>query len=70
MVEDVEIFGIANLCAAVDRHPQTIYRWERENLIPPPRRDSRKRRIYTQDEIDKIVSLVEKTEYFSVKGGD
>ncbi len=48
----------------IDRNKTTFIRWEEMNLVPKAKRDSRGWRYYTEEEVEKIVELIKKTNYF------
>lgn len=62
----IVVFSIDDLALRVDRSPLTVKRWEKKNLIPAPRRDSRGWRVYSKAEVDYIVNLVLTTKSLSV----
>ena len=58
------IYRIKDLALRIDRKPLTIKRWEKSGLIPLAKKDSRGWRIYSEDEIRDIQTLVKETNYF------
>ena len=52
---------VKDLEKIVDRDRNTILRWEREGKIPPAQKDSRGWRVYTQEDIEKMRSLIAKS---------
>jgi len=48
----------------IDRDKTTVLRWEKQGLIPKAKRDSRGWRYYSQEQIEKILDLIQKTNYF------
>ena len=52
---------VKDLEKIVDRDRNTILRWEREGKIPPAQKDSRGWRFYTQEDIEKMRSLIAKS---------
>lgn len=42
----------------IDRDKATLFRWEREGKIDPPKRDSRGWRLYTEKDLDKMKKLI------------
>ncbi|OGI17446.1 MAG: hypothetical protein A3J63_04270 [Candidatus Moranbacteria bacterium RIFCSPHIGHO2_02_FULL_40_12b] len=44
----------------IDRDRNTILRWEREGLIPHPRKDSRGWRFYDEKDIEVIKNFMKK----------
>lgn len=59
-----EKYRIHEIAKKIDRDKTTIIRWEKEGLIPRAKRDSRGWRYYSKKEIDKIIELVRKNDYF------
>ncbi len=57
-------FYLNEILRKVDRNKTTLIRWEAEGLIPKAKRDSRGWRYYSQDEIEKVVNLIEQANYF------
>ncbi len=57
-------FYLNEILKRVDRNKTTLIRWEEEGLIPRAKRDSRGWRFYTEDEIEKVINLIEETNYF------
>ncbi len=45
----------------IDRDRNTILRWEREGKIPPPQKDSRGWRFYTETDIETIRRYVSRS---------
>lgn len=65
--KELELFTIGELCDRLDRERQTIRKWERDGIIPPAQYRSKSgRRLYTKQQIDAIVSVVEK---YNIKQG-
>ena len=60
-------YRISDIATQVDRSTMAVQRWEKENLIPKAKRDSRGWRIYAKEQVDEIVKLVKKTKYFQDK---
>lgn len=59
--EKVKLFYIRKLADSLGRTSQTIVKWEIAGVIPKtPFRDSSRRRMYTQEQIDIIVATAEK----------
>ena len=58
------VYKIKDLALRLDRTILTIKRWEKRGLIPPPRKDSRGWRVYTESEVKTILQLVKETNYF------
>jgi len=48
----------------IDRNKTTFIRWEEMGLVPKTRRDSRGWRYYSESDVEKIVKLIRKTDYF------
>jgi len=57
-------FRINDILKRIDRNKTTLLRWESLGLIPKANRDSRGWRVYSYEEVEFIVSLVKKTNYF------
>ena len=57
-------YRLQDILREIDRNKTTLIRWEEEGLIPPAHRDSRGWRCYTKDQVEEIIRLVSKTNYF------
>ncbi len=58
----IEVYTIGELCYEVGRTPDAIRKWELSGILPPTCfRDSRGRRLYTQEQIDVIRLCAEKS---------
>jgi DNA-binding transcriptional MerR regulator len=57
-------YRLKDIADRIDRDKSTLIRWEKEELIPKARRDSRGWRYYTKDEVMEIVNQVLTTDYF------
>ncbi len=58
----IEVYTIGELCYEVGRTPDAVRKWELSGILPPTCfRDSRGRRIYTQEQIDVIRICAEKS---------
>ena len=57
-------YSINDIVKRVGRNKTTVLRWEEQGLIPMAKRDSRGWRYYTKEDVDYIVNLVKKTDYF------
>jgi hypothetical protein len=57
-------YRLKDILVQIDRNKTTVLRWEELGLIPKARRDSRGWRYYTREEVDRIVGLVKKSNYF------
>jgi DNA-binding transcriptional MerR regulator len=57
-------YRLNDILKRIDRNKTTVLRWEVLGLIPKAKRDSRGWRYYTKKEVEEIVRLVEKTNYF------
>ena len=57
-------YYLNEILSEIDRNKTTIIRWESEGLIPKAKRDSRGWRYYTQKEIQRIIKLIKKNNYF------
>lgn len=58
MSETDELFGIAEVSARIGLAPDTLRYFERQGIVPSPRRDSAGRRQYTTADIELIRMLV------------
>lgn len=57
-------YCLKDILKRIDRNKTTLIRWENLGLIPKAKRDSRGWRCYTKEDIDQIVNLIKKTDYF------
>jgi DNA-binding transcriptional MerR regulator len=57
-------YRLQDILDKVDRNKTTLLRWEEKGLIPKARRDSRGWRCYTWEEVEGIVNLIKRTDYF------
>jgi hypothetical protein len=57
-------YRINDILKRIDRNKTTLLRWEELGHIPTAKRDSRGWRVYSYEEVEFIVSLVKKTDYF------
>jgi len=57
-------YRVSDIAKRTDRTPTTILRWEKTGLIPRAKRDSRGWRMYSKDEVESIVGLIQHTHYF------
>lgn len=57
-------YRLNDILREIDRNKTTIIRWEDHGLIPKAPKDSRGWRYYTKEQIDYIIKLVKKTNYF------
>ncbi len=57
-------YRINYIAQKIDRDKSTLIRWEEQGFIPKPRRDSRGWRYYSKQEVDEVIALVRKTNYF------
>lgn len=65
------LVSIGQTAEQLNRKPGTIRKWEREGLLPDdcvPTRDSRGRRFFTPDQIDKIRQWIIDTDRRAGKG--
>lgn len=63
--------GIVELGELINRRPATIREWERQKLLPQkllPRRDTRNRRLWTQEQAKGILAWMHKTKRYPGKG--
>jgi|GEM_PF-1701506 excisionase family DNA binding protein len=51
-------YTIKEVCKRLDVSKKTIYNWEKCGEIPPPQRDWRNWRLYTNDDIEKIAEFI------------
>ena len=58
-------YRIVDIGKQVDRSTIAVVRWEKNGLIPKAKRDSRGWRIYTKEDVEKIVRMAKRTKYFS-----
>lgn len=58
MSEADELFGIAEVSASIGLAPDTLRYFERQGVVPSPRRDSAGRRQYTTADVELIRMLV------------
>ncbi|MFD4001927.1 alpha/beta fold hydrolase [Streptomyces rubiginosohelvolus] len=58
MSEADELFGIAEVSAAIGLEPDTLRYFERQGVVPSPRRDGAGRRQYTTADVELIRMLV------------
>jgi len=63
-------YRLKDILNQIDRNKTTVLRWEEQGLIPSARRDSRGWRYYSGQEVDEIVSLVKRTDYFRKTDAD
>lgn len=59
-----EIYHIKDIVDRIDRDKTSLIRWEKQGLISKAKRDSRGWRCYSEQEAEKIVNLIIKTDYF------
>jgi len=59
-----EKYYINEILRELDRNKTTLIRWEEKGLIPKAKRDSRGWRYYSQKEIQRIIKLIKKSNYF------
>jgi hypothetical protein len=59
---------LIDIARQIDRDKSSIIRWEDMKLIPKAPRDSRGWRYYSDKDVEQIINLVKKTNYF--KNGD
>lgn len=53
-----KIYRVKDVSKIIDRDKSTIFRWEKEGRVSPPKRDSRGWRIYTRRDIRKMKNVV------------
>lgn len=59
-----KLYKIKDVALRIDRSILTLKRWEKQGHIPKARKDSRGWRIYTEEEVQEILRLVNETNYF------
>jgi DNA-binding transcriptional MerR regulator len=59
-----KLYKIKDVALRIDRSILTLKRWEKQGHIPKARKDSRGWRIYTDEEVQEILRLVNETNYF------
>ena len=57
-------YRLIDIARQIDHDKSTIIRWEDLGLIPMAKRDGRGSRYYSWLEVDHIIDLVKKTNYF------
>jgi DNA-binding transcriptional MerR regulator len=57
-------YRLKDILNKIDRNKTTLIRWEEEGKIPKAKKDSRGWRCYTKEEIENIINLILKTNYF------
>ncbi len=60
-------YRLQDILKRIDRNKTTLLRWEKERLIPVAKRDSRGWRYYTWEEMEGIIDLIKRTDYFKKK---
>jgi DNA-binding transcriptional MerR regulator len=58
------LYKIKDVALRIDRSILTLKRWEKQGYIPQARKDSRGWRIYTEEEVQEVLRLVNETNYF------
>ncbi len=61
---DQQKYTLNDIVKKIDRNKTTLIRWEELGLIPKARRDSRGWRYYNQKQFNKIIKLINQTNYF------
>lgn len=65
--KELEMYTIGELAQRLDRQRQTLRKWEKQGIIPQAiYRSGADRRLYTKNQIEAIVSCVEK---YKIKQG-
>jgi DNA-binding transcriptional MerR regulator len=59
-----EKYYLNDILKRIDRNKTTLIRWEEQGLIPKAKRDSRGWRYYSKKEVEEIINLIKKTDYF------
>jgi len=57
-------YQLKDILKRIDRNKATLLRWEKQGLIPKAKRDSRGWRCYTEKEVNDIIKLVKRSNYF------
>ena len=57
-------YRLQDILNQIDRNKTTVIRWEDQGLIPKAHRDSRGWRYYSKNQVEEIIRLVKKTNYF------
>ncbi len=55
---------VSDLAKTLDRSVRTIKEWEKKGLIPKAQRDSRGWRVYSQEQVEKILKHVKRKRFF------
>jgi hypothetical protein len=63
-------YRLNDILREIDRNKTTVIRWEELGLIPKAQRDSRGWRCYTKKQVEEIIQLVKKTDYFRNGNGN
>ena len=65
--KELEMFTMGELADRLDRQGQTLRKWEKQGIIPQAiYRSGSNRRLYTRNQIEAIVEVVEK---YQIKQG-
>lgn len=59
--EKVKLYYVGKLADAINRTSQTIRLWENKDIIPKAIFKSKDRRLYSKEQIETIVKVVEET---------
>jgi DNA-binding transcriptional MerR regulator len=51
-------YRVKDIEKLIDRDKTTLFRWEKEDKIDPPIRDSRGWRLYTEEDLEKMKKLI------------
>jgi len=60
-------YRLHDLVKILGRHKTTLRNWEAKGFIPKAKKDNRGWRFYTEGDIEKIVDLIKKNNYFRRK---
>jgi DNA-binding transcriptional MerR regulator len=63
-------YRLNDILREIDRNKTTVIRWEELGLIPKAQRDSRGWRYYTKEQVEEIIGVVKKTDYFRNGNGN
>lgn len=64
---DSPIYKLRDVSVRVNRNKRTVIRWELTGKIPPAKRNSDGERIYTDEDIKKILSIFREGNFYRRK---
>lgn len=64
MKQIANAYRLKDILTKIDRNKTTLIRWEEEGKIPKAKKDSRGWRCYSKEDIERIINLILKTNYF------